>query len=44
MDNTGEGGGGGELDPRLRPKGPEGHTLRDGLGPKMWVEARVPKE
>ena len=35
---------GGELDSGLRPKGPEGHALRNGPGPKMWMEARTTEE
>ena len=35
---------GGELDSGLRPKGPEGHALRNGPGPKMWMGARTTEE
>lgn len=35
--------GGGELDFGLRPKGPRDRTLRDGSGPKMWIEVRTPE-
>ena len=42
--HCGGGGGGGEPDFRLRSKGPYGHTLRDGLGPKIRVKMRVLEE
>ena len=40
----GRGGGGDELEPRPRDKGPTNHVLKDGPGPKIWIGVKKPKE